>query len=109
MIRFETANGSLYELDEAAGTWRRTRAGQYVNPDAPLRDEGSAMLGHSSVRPGFPVRIWGSSLTPGHDFREIETTPVARVLEPADGAAPAWGQQMNPMIIVSIWPVGPVH
>lgn len=106
MIRFETANSSLYELDEEAGTWRRARAGVYANPDAPLRSEADAMTGHSLVAVGYPVRIYGSSLRADRDYREIETTPVARVLEPA-GGAPAWGQ-VPAQIIVTITGVEPV-
>lgn len=91
MIRFETASGSLYELDEQAGTWRRVRPGLHADPDAPLRSESDPMTGHSAVQSGQSVRIWGPSLTADLDFREIETTPVAKTLEP-EGGAPAWVQ-----------------
>ena len=81
MIRFETANGSLYELDDTAGTWRRTKPGKLADPLAPLRSEGGPMTGHSAIVVGAPAFIWGPSLTEGLDTRQIETTPVARVLD----------------------------
>jgi hypothetical protein len=98
MIRFETVNGSLYALDEAAGTWSRLRPGRLADPQDPLRNEGDVMIGHSAVILGYPVRIYGPSLRPDRDRREIETTAVAKLLEPADGAA-AWGKIAQPIII----------
>ena len=104
MIRFETINGSLYELDETAGTWARRRPGKLRDPLAPLRDEGAPMRGHSAVRLGAPVFIYGPPLRPEADFRQIETTEVARLLEPAEGA-PAWGERPTPIIVT----LDPIH
>lgn len=108
MIRFETVNGSLYELDEEAGAWRRARPGQFVDPLQPLRGEGGPMTGHSGISVGSPVRIWGPSLTSSRDYRQIETTPVAQILEPAGDGALAWGFAPPAPMIISINITDPV-
>ena len=71
----KTESGSTYRFNWPATRWTRP-----VNPESlGVRTTSGDVLQLSAVKVGEPLVIIGTSLTPGLDFRRIETTPVVAI------------------------------
>lgn len=73
-----TRNGSVYEIDRAAKTWRRLTWPPWSDQ---VRTTGGSYRSASPAEPGRPLVITADPLAPLALIRVITTSPVASVQE----------------------------
>ncbi len=77
----KTETGSEYHVIESSMTWERVEQPTVENPFVPLRTLSGSLKQWPKVVVGQPMNLFGPPLTPGTDFRLIQTSPVLSVEE----------------------------
>jgi hypothetical protein len=73
-----TENGSIYEIDRYAKTWKRL---SWPAWSTGVRSKGGTYRTASSSTPGQPLIITADAMNPEMDMRVITTSPVVSVEE----------------------------
>jgi hypothetical protein len=81
VIEFKTEN-STYVIDHENETWTRTTTNGLSNE---LRTDSGVLWGHSEIRVGRAVRIFGPPIVEGSTMRMITTSDVSETSEHSDG------------------------
>lgn len=80
-----TVNGSVYEIDREAGTWKRVSWPEWSTG---VRSDGGTYLG-VAVQPGEPLVIIAEPLSPVYDIRIITTSRIVKIETREEGSGNA--------------------